>query len=267
LKKNIIEYRIGENNFLKGEVMEIIILGLGMFAAGFIDSIAGGGGLISVPALMMTGMPPHLVLGTNKMVGSLSSFTSSYEFFKSNKLNKELLKLMIPFAFIGAVIGVITVQYISPKILEILIPFMILAVAIYTIISKEVGMVNGYTEMNRKNTIMGRILTSALGFYDGFFGPGTGTFFMFGLVKIFKFDFTVATANTKVLNFTSGFAALLTFIFNGQVNLKYGAISALFIIAGAKVGSKMAIKNGAKFIKPIFVSMSIVMVFKMTGNF
>lgn len=247
--------------------MEIVILGIGMFAAGFIDSIAGGGGLISVPALLMTGMPPHMALGTNKMAASLGSFTSSYEFFKSNKLNKQLLKMLIPFAFTGAVLGVVTVQYISPKILEILIPFMIFSVALYTVLSKKVGMVNEYREINVKNSMLGKILTSALGFYDGFFGPGTGTFFMFGLVKIFKFDFTVATANTKVLNFTTGFAALLTFIFNGQVNLKYGAISAVFIIVGSKMGSKMAIKNGAKFIKPIFVVMSLVMAVKMAIKF
>ncbi|WP_319370202.1 TSUP family transporter [uncultured Ilyobacter sp.] len=246
--------------------MEIVILGIGMFAAGFIDSIAGGGGLISVPALLMTGMPPHMALGTNKMAASLGSFTSSYEFFKSNKLNKRLLKMLIPFAFVGAVFGVVTVQYISPKILEILIPFMIFSVAIYTVISKKVGMANDFRGIDGKNRVLGKLLTSALGFYDGFFGPGTGTFFMFGLVKIFKFDFTVATANTKVLNFTTGFAALLTFIFNGQVNLRYGLISAVFIITGSKMGSKMAIKNGAKFIKPIFVTMSLVMAFKMAIN-
>ncbi len=246
--------------------MEIVILALGMFAAGFIDSIVGGGGLISVPALLVTGLPPHMALGTNKMAASLGSLTSSYEFFKSNKLNKELLKMLIPFAFVGAVLGVVTVQYISPKILEMLIPFMIFGVAIYTVVSKKVGMSDDYIGMNVKNKLGGKLLTSALGFYDGFFGPGTGTFFMFGLVKIFKFDFTVATANTKVLNFTTGFAALLTFIFNGQVNIKYGAISAVFIIVGSKIGAKMAIKNGAKFIKPIFVTMSLLMAFKMVGN-
>lgn len=243
--------------------MELIILGIGMFLAGFVDSIAGGGGLISTPVLLIAGLPPHLALGTNKVAASLGALTSSHEFFKSNKLNKELLKMLIPFAFVGSVIGVVILQFISSEILEKLIPFMIFGVALYTILSKKVGMVDSYRGLHFENKIKGKILTSILGFYDGFFGPGTGTFFMFGLVKIFKFDFTVATANTKVLNFTTGFAALLTFLYNGQINWRYGLFSAIFLVTGSKIGSKLAIKNGAKFIKPIFISMSIFMAINM----
>ncbi|MEI6856978.1 TSUP family transporter [Psychrilyobacter sp.] len=243
--------------------MEILLIGLGMFIAGFIDSIAGGGGLISTPTLLLVGLPPHLALGTNKLASAAGTLVSSHEFFKSNKLNFKLLKLMIPFAFVGAVIGVIALQFITPDILEKIIPFMIFGVATYTIISKKVGMINSFDGFTPKNKFLGKILTSILGFYDGFFGPGTGTFFMFGLVKIFKFDFTVATANTKVLNLTTGFAALLTFLYNGQVNFRYGLISAVFMILGSKIGSKMAVKNGAKFIKPIFIVMSLVMAGKM----
>lgn len=246
--------------------MELFILGIGMFIAGFIDSIAGGGGLISTPVLLMVGLPPHFAIGTNKVAASLGTLTSSHEFFKSNKLNKELLVLLVPFAFIGAVIGVSALQVISPELLEKMIPFMIFGVALYTILSKRVGMENIYRGLNRGNKAKGKVLTSILGFYDGFFGPGTGTFFMFGLVKIFGFDFTEATANTKVLNFTTGVAALLTFIYHGQVNWKYGIFSSVFMIVGAKVGSKMAIKNGAKFIKPIFILMSIVVAIKMLGS-
>ncbi len=243
--------------------MELIILCVGMFLAGFVDSIAGGGGLISTPSLLLAGLPPHIALGTNKVAASLGTLTSSHEFFKSNKLNKELLKMLVPFAFAGAVIGVTTLQFISPRLLEMLIPFMIFGVAIYTVISKRVGMEDSYEGLHSGNRVKGKVLTSVLGFYDGFFGPGTGTFFMFGLVKIFKFDFTVATANTKVLNFTTGFAALLTFLYNGQINWKYGLFSSIFMVAGSKIGSRMAIKNGAKFIKPIFVAMSVVMAVKM----
>jgi len=243
--------------------MEILLIGLGMFIAGFIDSIAGGGGLISTPTLLLVGLPPHLALGTNKLAASAGTLVSSHEFFKSNKLNFKLLKLMIPFAFIGAIIGVSTLQFISPDILKKLIPFMIFGVAMYTVISKKVGLINSFDGFTPKNKFLGKVLTSILGFYDGFFGPGTGTFFMFGLVKIFKFDFTIATANTKVLNLTTGFAALLTFLYNGQVDIKYGLISTIFMISGSKLGSKMAVKNGSKFIKPIFITMSLVMASKM----
>jgi uncharacterized membrane protein YfcA len=243
--------------------MEILLIGIGMFLAGFVDSIAGGGGLISTPTLLLVGLPPHIALGTNKLAASSGTLVSSHEFFKSNKLNLELLKMLVPFAFLGAVLGVITLQFISPDLLRLLIPFMIFGVAIYTTISKKVGMIDSFHGFTKKNKFLGKLLTTVLGFYDGFFGPGTGTFFMFGLVKIFKFDFTIATANTKVLNFTTGFAALLTFLYNGQVNFEYGLISIFFMILGSKLGSKMAIKNGSKFIKPIFIVMSLVMAGKM----
>jgi len=243
--------------------MELILIGIGMFLAGFIDSIAGGGGLISTPVLLLVGLPPHLALGTNKLAASSGTLVSSYEFFKSKKLNFQLLKLMVPFAFLGAILGVTVLQFISPEILKFIIPIMIFSVALYTIFSKKVGLIDTFSGFTSKNKFLGKILTSILGFYDGFFGPGTGTFFMFGLVKIFGFDFTVATANTKVLNFTTGFAALLTFLYNGQVDFKYGFISAIFIILGAKLGSTLAIKNGSKFIKPIFITMSLIMAINM----
>jgi len=243
--------------------MEIILLGLGMFVSGFVDSIAGGGGLISTPTLLMIGLPPHIALGTNKLAASSGALVSSYEFFKSKKLNIELLKIMIPFAFLGAITGVIILQFLSSDLLKLLIPFMIFGVAIYTTISKKVGLINNFDGFTPLNKILGKILTFLLGFYDGFFGPGTGTFFMFGLVKIFKFDFTIATANTKVLNLTTGIAALLTFLYHNQVNFKYGLISIVFMMVGSKIGSKMAIKNGAKFIKPIFIIMSVSLAIKM----
>jgi uncharacterized membrane protein YfcA len=243
--------------------MEFILIGIGMFMAGFIDSIAGGGGLISTPTLLLVGLPPHLALGTNKLAASAGTLVSSHGFFKNNKLNFKLLKMMVPFAFVGAVIGVTTLQFITPDLLEKLIPFMIFGVAIYTVLSKKVGMFDHFHGFTPKNKFLGKLLTSTLGFYDGFFGPGTGTFFMFGLVKIFGFDFTVATANTKVLNFTTGFAALLTFLYNGQVDFRYGLIASVFMILGAKIGTHMAILNGAKFIKPIFIVMSLVMAGKM----
>ena len=183
--------------------MEILLIGLGMFIAGFIDSIAGGGGLISTPTLLLVGLPPHLALGTNKLAASAGTMVSSHEFFKSNKLNFKLLKLMIPFAFVGAVIGVTALQFITPDILEMIIPFMIFGVAIYTVVSKKVGMTNSFDGFTPKNKFLGKVLTSILGFYDGFFGPGTGSFLIFGLIHILGFEFKKAGANARVMNFVS----------------------------------------------------------------
>jgi len=246
-------------------LINLSLLGISMFLSGFIDSIAGGGGMISTPALLFLGLPPHIALGTNKIAASMGTLISSRVFFKSKKLNKELLKKLVPFAFLGAVIGVSVLQFISSAILEKLIPIMIIIVAVYTFFSKKIGLDDRFKGLTKENTLKGRALSTILGFYDGFFGPGTGTFFMFGLIKIFHLDFTKATANTKVLNFTTGFAALLTFILNGQVNVTYGLFSGIFMIIGSRLGSKMAVKNGPKFIKPIFLIMSIAMTVKMVA--
>ncbi|GIM30446.1 UPF0721 transmembrane protein [Clostridium polyendosporum] len=247
-------------------MINLLFLCIAGFIASFVDSIAGGGGLISVPAFMLFGLPPHIALGTNKFSATTASLTSSLKFIKSGKANLNLLKYIIPFTFIGAVLGVKAVLLIDQSFLTPLVMALVLLVGVYSLFSKNLGINNEYKGTTLKLIIIGIVFGFTIGFYDGFFGPGTGSFLLFGFVKIFKFDFVSANGNTKVLNFTSNIASLITFALEGKINYYYGIIVAIFMILGAILGTKAAISNGSKLIKPIFITMSLAVAVKMLIN-
>ena len=176
-------------------MVTIILLCMAGFLASFVDSIAGGGGLISVPAFMLAGLPPHMVLGTNKFSATAGSFTSSLGFIKSGKANFKLLKYLIPFTFIGAILGVKAVLNIDQKFLTTLVLILVLFIGIYTLFSKSLGLEDKFQGLTKKNVAGGILLALSLGFYDGFFGPGAGSFLVFGFINIFGFNFVSSSAN------------------------------------------------------------------------
>ena len=233
------------------------------FTAAFIDSIAGGGGIISIPAIMAIGIPTHIALGTNKFGASFGAFASTLTFSKSKKIYFPLIKYLVPFTLIGAVLGVKTVLSINENVLQIIILILVFVIAIYTLIKKNIGSSNDFTGLTKKNIFYGCILAFALGFYDGLFGPGTGSFLIFAFISIYKFDFSLSAGNGRILNFFSGIASLVTFAINGSVNYLIGIPFAISMILGAFAGTKIAIKNGAKVIKPIFITMALVLTIKM----
>jgi len=241
----------------------MIFLCIAGFLASFIDSIAGGGGLISVPAFMLAGLSPHIVLGTNKLAATTGSFTSSLKFAKSGLCNFDLLKKLIPFTLVGSIIGVRTVLLIDQKFLQPLVLVLVLCIGVYTLFSKSLGQEDNFNGLTKKNTALGMFLAFTLGFYDGFFGPGTGSFLVFGMINIFGFNFLNASANARFLNFISNITALVTFAFSGSINYSIGLLVAVFMIIGARAGTKLAINKGAKIIKPIFVTMSLAVALKM----
>lgn len=244
-------------------MLTILFLCLGGFLAAFVDSIAGGGGLISMPILLMSGLPAHLALGTNKFAGAFGCFSSAYKYSKSGKTNIELLKKLIPFTILGCLLGVKCVLSISENILNILVFLMILIVAIYTYLKKDLGKEDKFESLSKENIKKGIIMAFALGFYDGFFGPGTGTFLTFAFIKIYGFDFLHASANTKILNFTSNFTALILFMFSGQILYKVAIFYAISMILGGYIGAKVAINKGSQLIKPIFLFMAVGVAIKL----
>lgn len=233
------------------------------FLAAFVDAIAGGGGLISVPAYFAIGFSPHSTLGTNKFSSSCGTIVSVASFAKSGKVDKNILKVLLPMSFLGAVTGVNTVLLIDPSILEPIVLFLILGVGIYGLFSKKVGMEENLKTIDKKVMLIGGLFAFVMGFYDGFFGPGAGSFIIFGLIKIYGFDFVRASGNAKAMNFTSNIASLLVFAINGRINYLMGIPMAIFMMIGARVGARLAIKKGAAFIKPIFVTMSLAVAGKM----
>lgn len=244
-------------------IPSLIFVCIAGFVASFVDSIAGGGGLISVPAYLLIGLPPTMVNGTNKFSATCGSLTSSIKFIKSKKADFKILKIALPFTIIGAIIGVNTALSIPENFLKTIITVMIIFIGIYTYFSKNLGLKDSFKGYASKNMILACLLALAIGFYDGFFGPGTGTFLTFGIIAIFGFDFTKASANARVLNFTSNIVSLILYAINGRILYQYGIPVAIFAVIGAKFGTQFALKNGAKFIKPIFIIISFLTAVKM----
>lgn len=243
--------------------MDLLIICIAGFFAAFVDSIVGGGGMISIPALLATGMPTHLALGTNKFAASSGAISSVYHYYKGKNLNKEILFPLIPFSILGSAIGVICVLAINPDFLKNIIVLLIVIMLIYSFVNKNLGLEDHYSGMTIKDEAKSRGFTSIIGFYDGFFGPGTGSFFIMMLIHIFKFDFKRSAGNAKALNLASNVAALLMFLFNKQIAFQIGIPMAISMMLGARFGTLFALKKGTHWIKPIFGIVSVALIFKM----
>jgi uncharacterized membrane protein YfcA len=237
----------------------------GLFAvailAGFIDSIAGGGGLLTIPALLWAGLPPAAALGTNKLQACGGSFFASWYFIRKGMVDLSKIKLSLACAFVGASLGTILVQMIDASILETLLPFLILAIGGYFLFSKKIS------EDDKQQLITPSVFafTAALsvGFYDGFFGPGTGSFFALAFVSLAGFGLAKATAHAKLLNFSTNIASLIFFAIGGQVVLVLGLIMLVGQAIGATLGSRLVVTKGVKIIKPLVVLMSLAMSLKL----
>ncbi len=233
------------------------------FLAAAVDSIAGGGGLISLPAIIAAGVPPHMALGTNKFASTCASLTSTLKFAKSKKITFDLVKYQIPCTILGSALGVRTVLHVDEKFLNVLIVVLVFTVAIYTCFKKDFGQVDRVQEITPRKRLFGMVFAFALGFYDGFFGPGTGSFLIFLFISVYGFDFTVAAGNGKILNFVSNIVSLILFAIGGKIVYLAGIPMAISMIFGAWVGTHIAISNGAKVIKPIFVTIALLLVVKL----
>ncbi|WP_378955144.1 sulfite exporter TauE/SafE family protein [Pelosinus sp. sgz500959] len=236
------------------------LLGAG-FVAAFIDSVVGGGGLISMPALLMTGLPPNIVLGTNKLASICCSSTSSISFLRSGKMDLGLVKYLFPLSLIGSILGAYTVRLIPPEFLKPLVVVMLVLVAIYTVFKKDWGDKSTYKGIDKRVGILGGCAAFILGFYDGFFGPGAGSFLIFVFLML-GFDFVVAAGNAKALNLASNLGAVATFLLADSVNYVYGISMGIAMIIGAIVGSRFAISKGAAYVKPLFISVTTFLIGK-----
>ena len=229
--------------------------------AGFIDSIAGGGGLLTIPALLSTGLPPAVALGTNKLQACGGSFSASLYFVRKKAVDLKQVALLILLTFIGAALGTIVVQNIDVNALKIGLPFLIFAIGIYFLFSPNIG------DQDRKQRIsyplFGFIAGMGLGFYDGVFGPAVGSFYTLAFVLLLGFNLTKAVAHAKVLNFTSNLASLFFFILGGAVLWKIGFIMLIGQFIGATLGARMVVTKGKKLIRPMLVTISFIMVAKM----
>ncbi len=248
------------------EISIVIILFIFGFLGAFINSIVGGGGLITLPALLFVGLPPATAIATNKLAATLGNLTSMLTFLRAGKIDLKLLGPIVPLVFIGSMFGAVTVNFISPDLLKPLIFIMLVVVLIYTIMKKDWGSIEKRLEMTKKRKAIFLGVLIAIGFYDGFLGPGTGSFIIFAFVMM-GFDFIQASGNAKLLNFTSNFAALIMFLILDTVNYSYGLVMGLAMIIGAFTGAKFALGRGTKYVRIIFIVVTSLLILKNGYDF
>lgn len=229
--------------------------------AGFVDAIAGGGGLITLPALLWAGLSPTQALATNKLQGSFGTLMASWHFIRNGMVDIRTILPEIMLTFIGALSGTLLVQYVSSAFLAEFIPLLLILVAIYTLFSPRMSDNKGRQRVSKKVFAIG--IGFGVGFYDGFFGPGTGSFFTIGFVILMGLGLRNATANGKVLNFTSNIAALILFAVGGHMVWLLGLGMGVAQMLGAWLGAHTVIHKGSAIIKPLLVVVSIAMALRL----
>ncbi len=233
------------------------------FVTGFIDAIAGGGGLIMVPALVFAGLPPHAVLGTNKVQSMCGTAMAAWRYRRAGLFRIGPNKPLVIATFIGATAGALVIQRLDSSVLALIVPLLLLAVALYTVFSPRMSDADSAPRLSEKGYYP---VAGSVGFYDGFFGPGTGQFFATTLVGLRGFGLTRATGLTKLLNLTSNAASVLVFALGGQVIWLLGLSMALGSVLGGWLGAHSATRFGARLIRPVMITASLALTAKLLWN-
>ncbi len=239
----------------------LLLLAIAGFAAGFIDSIAGGGGLITVPALLLAGFGPVEALGTNKLQALFGSGSATHAYARKGHVDLKRLAPAAGLAVAGAAAGAALASVAPGQMLQALLPVLLIAVAVYFALRPNLGDVDRAERM--RPALFLAIVPPAIGFYDGLFGPGTGSFFMLAFVGLAGYGILKATAHTKFLNFGSNVGAFIVFAAVGAVAWKVGLIMGVMQFAGARIGSALAMRIGARLIRPLLVVASIALAVRL----
>lgn len=243
---------------------ELIFLAFAALLAGTIDSIVGGGGLILFPSLFATfpSAPPATLLGTNKFAAIWGTLIASRQYAKRVRLNWSVLLPAAAFALLGSLCGAWAVLLVDPSFLRRLLPVILICVLAYTLWNKNLGTNHSPKHSGIEAIAVVSSIGGIIGFYDGFFGPGAGSFFVFLLVRLMGYDFLNASASAKILNVATNFSALVLFSLKGHVWWQVGLVLALANIAGSVLGAQLALKHGASFVRRIFIGVVIALVAK-----
>ncbi|HTL80965.1 MAG TPA: TSUP family transporter [Bacteroidia bacterium] len=231
------------------------LLLIAAFAAGFVDSIVGGGGLIQLPAMFLAFplLPHPVIMGSNKFAGFSGTVVATIQFLRNAKARWKILLPAIVLSLIFAVIGARMVSMFDPKLIKPLILLLLVLVAIYTSVKKNIGM-HEKPPLKKEWAFVASALTGIIiGFYDGFFGPGTGSFLIVIFVSIFGFDFLNASVSAKLINCSTNIAALSYFIIEGKINFGIAIPVAVMNICGSILGVRLAIKKGSGFVRAFFL--------------
>lgn len=246
-------------------LINFALLGLAMFSAGFIDAIAGGGGLIQTPAMLLSfpNENPVSVVATSKTAAFFGTTTAALKYRKSIKTDPKLLLAMVLPAFIGACFGALLASHISPQSFKSSIFFMMIAIFIYTLAKPDLGKIHVDKHSPRKLMAIGAIAAALIGFYDGLIGPGTGTMLMIALVAVMGFAFVGASAIAKVVNATTNLASIIVVGFRIGIMWKLGLLLGVANLLGGYFGSHLALKKGSGFIRAFYLVVTGILILRL----
>lgn len=234
-----------------------------VFFAGFVDSVAGGGGIISLPAYYVAGLPPHMALGSNKFSSVFGTSVSSARFLKNRKVDVKAALTAAVCALAGAALGARLALYASDVYFQYILMVSLPVLAVFIIKNKKIS------DERTKELPRVRVLAlsaaagAVIGCYDGFFGPGAGTFLIIAFNAVIGYDVLTASGNAKIVNFASNLASVITFALSGNIMFTLAGPAAAASILGNFIGSRLAIKNGARLIRPAFVFVLALLLIKI----
>ena len=234
-----------------------------VFLAGFVDSIAGGGGLISLPAYIFAGLPIHVAYGANKFSGTCGTAVATVKYFKSGFITPKPALISAAAALVGSSVGANMVLIASENVLQICLMVILPLVGVFLLFNRNFGKEDAIKKDYSEKSLFIRAITIGLiiGVYDGFFGPGTGTFLVIAFTAFMGMSLTNATGNAKVVNLASSSAALVTYIIGGKVMYSVAIPAAICNVLGSYIGSSLAVKKGSKFIRPLIIfSIALLMI-------
>ena len=245
-------------------MLELAIVTLASLFAGCVDAIVGGGGLILVPALfgVFPGAAPATLLGTNKATGIWGTGWATAQFARRVQVPWRALAPAAAVALLGSFAGAWTLTLVSAEGLRKALPIILVAVLVYTVVRKDLGLTHAPSRSGRAQAAIACAIGAVIGFYDGFFGPGAGSFFVFAFVRLLGFDFLNASASAKLLNVATNFAALVLLGLKGHVWWHVAAVMAVANVIGSLLGTRLALKHGAGFVRIAFIVVVSALILK-----
>ena len=246
--------------------MEWIFVTLASLLAGFVDAIVGGGGLVMVPALFAAfpGAPPATLLGTNKAASVWGTAMATWQYSRRVQIRWPAMLPAAAAGVVGAFAGAWTVTVMSADFLRKLLPLVLLGVLAYTLAKKDLGRHHAPRLAGRSEVLAASLIGMLIGFYDGFFGPGTGSFFVFLFVRLLGYDFLNASASAKLLNCATNMAAIALFAAKGHVWWHYAVTLAVANVVGSLLGTRLALKHGSGFVRIAFIVVVSALILKTT---
>ena len=238
-----------------------------LFLAGFVDAIGGGGGLISLPAYLFAGLPVHQAIATNKLSSSCGTTLATVRFLKNGLINLRLAAPAVAAAFAGSSLGARLSLTVSEDVMKYIL-FIVLPAAAFAVLNRHLfGEGGSEAKADRRTVTICMLSALVIGLYDGFYGPGTGTFLIIAFTVLAKMSVSAANAQAKVINLTSNITSLAVFLLNGQVVVLLGLAGAVCNMAGNWLGSGLAITKGAKIVRPVILAVLALLLIKILTGF